>query len=106
MLSKDAIVKYLETNDKAIAHALVVLNRHQTDSEQASKETRYHNGEGFRPCHAYMGTSMATFYERTGYLTPKQIAYWRHKMKCGNMRISVYWKQLALEAERKAKEAV
>jgi hypothetical protein len=52
-----------------------------------------------------MGTSMAQFYLRKGYLTAKQIAYWRKPMKCGNMRIGVYWKQLALAAEAKAKAA-
>jgi len=102
MLSKAAIVKILETNDKAIAHALVVLYKHQTNTEQHSEQTINRNGEGFRPCHARMGTSMATFYMSRNYLTPKQIAYWRHIMKCGNMRISVYWKQLAVAAERKA----
>jgi len=105
MLSKDAIVRLLETNDKAVARALVVLYNNQTSSEQASEETRFRNGEGFRPCHARVGTSMATFYMSRNFLTLKQIAYWRHKMKCGNMRISVYWKQLALAAEAKKASA-
>ena len=102
MLTKEAIVKLLETNDKAVARALVVLYEHQTTSEQATEETRYQNGEGFRPCHARMGTSMATFYQKRGYLSPKQVAYWRQLDRAGNMRIGIYWKQLALAAERKS----
>lgn len=101
MLSKDAIVKLLETNDKSVARALVVLYNNQTADEQRTEDTKYRNGEGFRPCHAHVGTSMATFYLRTGFLTPKQIAYWRRKMKCGSMKIGIYWKQLAIAAEAK-----
>jgi len=102
MLKKDDIVALLTVNDKAIAHALVVLYKHQTDSEQATEETRVHNGEGFRPCHARMGTSMAKFFLARGFLTPKQVAYWRKPMKDGNMRLAIYRKQLALAATEKA----
>ena len=102
MMTKDQIVHLLETNDKAIARALVVLNDRQTADEQRSQDTKYHNGRGFRPCHAHMGTSMAQFFLRNGFLTPKQIQYWRKTMADGNMRIGIYWKQLAEEAEAKA----
>ena len=102
MLDKVTIVKLLQTNDKAVARALVVLYEHQTASEQATEETRFQNGEGFRPCHARMGTSMAQFYLKRNYLSPKQVAYWRQLDKTGTPRIGIYWKQLALAAERKA----
>jgi hypothetical protein len=95
------IVNLLRTNDKAVARALVVLNARQTADEQVSETTRHLNNRGFRPCHARMGTSMAQFYLRNGYLTPKQIAYWRKVGKQG-MRISIYWKQLLEEANLKA----
>lgn len=101
-MNKADIIKLLETNDRAVARALVVLNEHQTATEQSTQETRYLNGEGFRPCHARMGTSMAGFYTRNGYLTAKQVAYWRAKMKCGNMRIGIYAGQLLKAAEVKA----
>jgi len=102
MLTKPQIVDLLSTNDKAVARALVVLNQFQTASEQASKDTHVLNGQGFRPCHARMGTSMAEFYSRTGYLSPKQLAYWRKLDKTGTPRLAIYWKQLALAAEAKA----
>lgn len=103
MLSKEKIVKLLETNDKAVARALLVVNANQTADEQVQEDTKYRNGEGFRPCHARMGTSMAQFYEKRGYLSPKQIAYWRAKDRSGTMRIALYWRQLAEAADRKAK---
>ena len=69
MLNKEQIVKLLATNDKAVARALVVVNGNQTANERSAEATINRNGEGFRPCHARMGTSMAQFYEKRGYLT-------------------------------------
>lgn len=105
MLTKEQIVNLLKTNDKAICRALVVLNERQTYTEQSSEATLNRNGRGFRPCHARMGTSMAKFYQKRGYLTEKQIAYWRREMADGNMRIGIYWKQLAEAAAEKAAQA-
>lgn len=97
-LTGSDIVRMLETNDRAVARALVVLYERQTEDEKVGENTRHHNNRGFRPCHARMGTSMAKFYLRNGYLSPKQIAYWRKQGKEG-MRIAIYHKQL-LEAAR------
>ena len=89
-LQKAYIVNLLATKDKAIARALIVLKNNQTADECIQEATTHHNGRGFRPCHARMGTSMALFYERTNFLTPKQIAYWRKLDENGNMRIAIY----------------
>lgn len=94
------IIEMLRTNDKAVCRALVVLNERQTADEQVSQTTRHENGRGFRPCHARMGTSMAKFYLDRGFLTQKQIAYWRREGKEG-MRIAIYWRQLLDEAHKK-----
>ncbi len=102
-VTKESIQKLLATNDKAVARALVLLNRRQTSDEQASEDTKYLNGRGFRPAHARMGTSMAKFFERTGYLTEKQVAYWRKTDRKGNARIGIYWRQLLEEAIAKQK---
>lgn len=102
MHTKESIVQLLKTNDKAVARALVVLTARQTSDEQAMEGTKYANGRGFRPCHARMGTSMAKFFERNGYLTPKQLAYWRVYDRSGTMRICVYAGQLLEEAGIKA----
>ncbi len=102
MLTKESIVKLLQTNDQAVARALVVLTARQTADEQSSEQTRYLNGQGYRPCHARMGASMSKFFEARGYLSPKQIAYWRMKDKSGSMRIGIYAGQLLEVAQEKA----
>ena len=101
-MNKEQIVELLRTNDKAVARALVVLTARQTADEQASEQTRYLNGQGYRPCHARMGASMSKFFEARGFLTPKQIAYWRMKDKTGSMRIGIYAGQLLEAAQEKA----
>ena len=94
MVTKEQIIELLQNNDKAVVRALIVLNERQTADEQANEETKFQNGRGFRPCHARMGTSMAKFYIRNQYLTPKQLAYWRALDKSGKMRIAIYAEQL------------
>ena len=101
MLSKDGILNLLETNDLAVARALLVLNHRQTNDEQASEHTRYRNGRGFRPCHARMGSSMAKFFAKNGFLSPKQVNYWRARDRAGNMRIGIYAGQLLEVAEQR-----
>lgn len=98
----ESIRNLLATNDKAVARALLALNARQTEDEQRIEHTRHDNGRGFRPCHARMGTSMAKFYTRNGYLSPKQIAYWRKTDRSGNMRIGIYARQLLTVAAEKA----
>lgn len=102
MLTKSNIVELLRNNDKAVARALVVLTERQTLDEQANETTKHQNGRGFRPAHARMGTSMAKFYSRNNYLSPKQIAYWRAPQKDGKMRIEIYAGQLLDEAIAKS----
>ena len=98
------IVRLLETNDKAIGRALVVLWRNQTNDEQVAMDTKHRNMKGFRPSDARAGSSMAEFYMKNGYLTPKQIAYWRRPYKKGGIRIAIYWRQLLREAYRRQRE--
>lgn len=95
--TKEEIVELLRTNDKAVGRALLRLRQNQTASEQISKTTKVDNGVGFRPCHARMGTEMAEFFARTGYLSKKQANYWRVKDKTGAMRIGIYANQLLKE---------
>lgn len=105
MVTQEQIVNMLKTNSRAVARALVALAARQTADEQLSQRTKYHNQQGFRPCHARMGTSMANFFKRNGYLTEKQIAYWRVKQKDGKMRIEIYASQLLEIAKQKAMTA-
>lgn len=106
MHTKQTIRALLDTNDAAVARALVALNERQNVEEQQQKNTKYLNGRGFRPCHARMGTSMAEWYKKTGFLTPRQIAYWRKRDRTGTSRIGVYAAQLLIvAAEKKAASA-
>lgn len=105
MLTKEFILHLLETNDRAIGRALVVLLNNQTADEQVSEDVRYLNGKGFRPCHARMGTSMAQFFLRNNYLSKKQIDYWRARDRAGNMRIGIYHRQLIEAAKEKEANA-
>ena len=102
MVTKASIIELLKTNDKAVARALLALNERQTADEQVQESVKYQNGQGFRPCHARMGTSMANFYQRAGFLTAKQVAYWRKLDKSGKMRIEIYAGQLLIVAQAKA----
>lgn len=107
-MTRDQIKELLETNDLAVCRALVALNEKQTETERNSEQTINNNNQGFRPCHARMGTSMAKQYLTRNFLSAKQIAYWRKPMACGNTRIGIYATQLAKIAEnkKKAKEAL
>lgn len=95
--TKERVVQLLEKNDKAIGRALLRLLQNQTSDEQVTQSAKYRNNQGFRPCHARMGTSMAEFFRSKGYLSPKQAAYWRVRDKNGNMRIGIYANQLLKE---------
>lgn len=111
MVTRAKIEEVLLRTDKvgmvAVGRALVHLLNRQTDDEQRDETTKYHNERGFQSCHAKRGTSMAKFYLKTGFLTPKQVAYWQRPARPGNPkskpRITKYAGQLLEEA--KAKEA-
>jgi hypothetical protein len=103
MVSKAEILELLKHNDRALARALVVLNARQTADERVSRETKHVNSRGFNAAHAQRGTSMANFYLRTGFLTPKQMGWWRAPAAVGGqMRIGIYTRQLLEAAAEKA----
>jgi hypothetical protein len=95
----------LLNDDLWLARALIALNERQTWDEQRDEATRYHNEMGFRPMHAKRGTSMAQFYLKTGFLTPKQLAWWRARTNSGKTRIEIYANQLVKVAEAKQAKA-
>jgi len=99
----ESIRELLRTNDRAVGRALLALNARQTADEQQQEVTKYHNEQGFKPCHAKRGTGMAQFYARAGFLTARQLAWWRATTPSGRMRIEIYCAQLArIAAERAA----
>lgn len=100
-MTRQDIIQLLQTNDRAIIRAILAITARQTADEQASEETKYSNGRGWKSCHGRVGTSMAKFYQARGYLTPKQIAYWRKPNAKGQMRIECYANQLLQVAKEK-----
>lgn len=99
VLNKENVVKLLETSDQAVGRALSALLKRQTDVERATATTREYNGKGFTGVDAEFGTSVAEFFNRNGYITPKQAQAWRRKNKNGVMRIGKYAGQLVLVAQ-------
>lgn len=57
--TKESITKLLETNDKAVCRALVVLFERQTADEQTSAVTKHRNGMGFNGYDAGFGSWLA-----------------------------------------------
>lgn len=100
--TKSEIATLLMTNDKAVGRALVALNERQTYFEQAAQATLYSNGVGFSGADARIGMSMASFFLKFGYLSAKQIAFWRKPNKRGTPRIVKYAGQLLEVANSKA----
>ncbi len=102
MLNKEQIVELLKTNDRAVARALIVLNLRQTEDERHCEGTINLNGQGFTPADAFMGTRMAEFAQKRGFLTQKQIEYWRKPNVKGVPRIAKYARQLLEIAQNKS----
>lgn len=93
--TKESIRDLLSERDDAIIKAILVLADLQTQDEQAHECTKHLNGEGFQPCDAYMGTNLAKFYRKKGYLSKRQLNYFKRIQKNGRMRICKYAGQLA-----------
>ena len=67
---RDSIIALLASNDQAVGRALIRLADRQTADERVEENTKNRNGRGFKPCHARMGTSMASAIAKYGRLTP------------------------------------
>ena len=100
-LTRESITELLTKSDKAVGRALLVLNANQTADERAAGATIKHNGMGFAPYHAEIGTSMANYFQRNGFLSAGQLAFWRGKNGRGTIRIAMYWRQLIEAAKAK-----
>lgn len=78
--TEDEIKELVQTNDKVLYGALKNLYDCQTADEQATGETREHNGKGFNGLDAKFLSSTAEFLKKTGFLTPKQKVVVRKKL--------------------------
>lgn len=103
--NKESITNLILDNPTAVGRALIVLFNNQTSSEQSSEETIVANAKGFTPADGHVGASMAKFYMSRGFLTEKQLAYWRRSNVKGTPRLAKYWKQLIEAIENKKETA-
>jgi len=78
---KEEIVELIDNNDKMVMRSVFQLWQRQTVTEQAVKETSAKNGIGFNGVDAPFLSSCAEFYQRTGFLTQRQIASCRRKIR-------------------------
>lgn len=60
---------------QTVGAGLSVLLANQTADERANKSTQHLNGKGFNGRDAAFGTSMAEFFARRGFLSPKQLVF-------------------------------
>lgn len=84
---KSDIQSLIESNEKAVYRALVLIYSKQTEAEKAIDQTKDHNGVGFSGLDAEILSSFAKFYQRAGFLTTKQVAIAKKKLK-------KYWRQI------------
>jgi hypothetical protein len=101
-LTRSDIHTVLNRSDKALGRALLVLMQFQTEDEKATLQSRHLNMRGFKKADAFRGTKDAAFFAENGYLTEEMVSYWRTVTRQGP-RLNIYWRQLLIAAERKAK---
>jgi hypothetical protein len=77
----------LANNAAWATKALLSIYKFQTDQEQRYESTIDANGVGFSGCDGEILSSFAKFYQKTGFLTPKQMVYVYKKMP-------KYWNQI------------
>ena len=75
--SKREIVEKLkaqiEVKDATAIHTLLFIYANQLEDEQKLNIVKYHNGVGFKPQDAKLGSSLAKWYKQKGFFTAKQI---------------------------------
>lgn len=76
-ITKKAMTEFVQqklaTDDKWAKKALKVINGRQTKAERVCAQTAEANGVGFSMTHAFL-SKYAEFYEKRGFLSPKQMA--------------------------------
>lgn len=105
--TRDDITALLDKSDAAVGRALLAILARQTFDEQQSHDTKHHNGVGFSAFDAPIMTSMAKFYRKAGFLTPKQLGWLRSGTpKRPAPRIHKYAQQLADIANAKVETQI
>jgi hypothetical protein len=79
--TKDSIKALLISRDDAVIRGLQVIFALQTATEQVVGCTNTPNGVGFSKAHDEFATSLVKFYQKRGFLSPKQMAAARKLMQ-------------------------
>lgn len=80
MLTIETIREKLQSNDLWLCRGIKAIYDCQTLSEQLEGQTKEDNGIGFNGVDAFILSSFAQFYVKTGFLTAKQLVIARKKM--------------------------
>jgi hypothetical protein len=102
-LTREAFINLLNTNDRAVERALLVLLARQERVEQEAETTKFRNDRGFTQADARIMTSMAKQVQRGHRLTERQLAFLRNRKTDGRFpgRIQKYTRQLLEEAKQR-----
>lgn len=92
--AKRQIQHLIDTNDRAVYRALLVVFENQTSQEQHCGRTVENNCVGFSSWDAEFLTDMVANLKKYGHLTEKQLAVTRNKIRR-------YWKQLMVASKEK-----
>ena len=79
--TKEEILNLLANNDEMVKRSVLKLYEKQTDYEKAVQNTEESNGVGFNGLDANLLSSFAEFALKSGFLTTKQTAIARNKLK-------------------------
>ena len=93
--AKRVIQAAIDSSDRALYKALLLIYSKQTATEQEMGATVEDNGIGFSGCDAELLTSFAKGLTQYGHLTEKQLPYARKKVR-------KYWRQLMTLAKQSA----
>jgi hypothetical protein len=86
----DLIKERIETSDLAVKKALLRIWSYQTEAEKQVGQTRENNGIGFNGVDSEILTSFAEQLDKKKWLSPKQIAIARKKLKKYSRQIYVH----------------
>ena len=78
--TKDEIKGLIETRDDAVVRGMLRIYDLQTESEKVFGDTHEHNGVGFSGVDGEIMSSFAEFYNKTNFLSYKQMKIARKKM--------------------------
>ena len=70
----DKLKNQISVKDSTAIHTLLFVYDNQVFDEQKCEDVKYHNGIGFKPQDAKLGSSFAKWYKDKGFFTAKQMS--------------------------------